>query len=151
MNKVGTRAFTFAEAGMVVGDTATLVNEDAITFVVTHVGDPANVRDADRVDVYVMGEVVVTDENLRKATDTAKRIAEPGYSKNTGFHSPLEWVNPEGVRLTNLIEGRLKAGLGQTHGALGRSGRGKEVTTTLSLCDTCFLEVPATGICFWCE
>ncbi len=151
MNKNGTRAFTFAEAGMVVGDTATLVNETAIAFAVTHVGDPSDVRDPDRVDVLVLGETVVFDESLRKATDTAKRIAEPEYSKNTDFHAPLEWVTSEGVRLTDIIEGRLKAGEVSAHGATGLDGRGQASQVTLNLCETCFLELPSTGVCFWCE
>lgn len=136
--------FNAIEAGLVQGDTLQLVNDDAIEMRFDDVLD-------EEVTLLVLGEEVARNLTPRQATDMGKRIANPNYSKNTGFPTAREWKFNDIVIGEFINENTMKV-KGNPTGARGSEGRGREAKTVrLPICETHFVEISATGVCFWCE
>ena len=132
--------FTLAKANLVVGNIVELNSDKNITFKVMNVSP-------DRVNLLLDGEVIDEDLALANVTGIAKRLVNSDYSDSTNFHTPREW-NHNGIRLTNLVEGNLKAG--EIGISRPQGSKVQTVNVTGNLCEGCFTTLPLTGICDFC-
>ena len=135
--------FNAIDAGLVKGDTLQLVNDDAIEMRFDDVFD-------EEVTLIVLGDEVARNLTPRQATDMGKRIADPSYSKNTGFATAREWKF-DGIVIGEFINDNTMNAKGNPTGANGNAGRGEVSEVTLEVCDTHFIQKNALGVCFYCD
>jgi len=132
--------FSVSESGMKAGDVCQLVRASHVEMMIV---------DENHANVLVDGQVIMEGLALYEATDFAKRLNNPNLQDSTKFHTPREWTF-QGKRLSNLIEGNLVFSVRSTENLSSDSRNKNTVNVVGQTCETCFTQVPLTGVCDFC-
>ena len=103
----------------------------------------ATLRDDNLFNLEVDGDFVETG-TLSGITTPAKRIENPNFSDNTNFPASRAWVTFGGKRIMEFMGNR-----GQKING-GSSEKTSNVNIVGQTCESCFTQVPLTGVCDFC-
>ena len=87
--------------------------------------------------------------SLMRIMRTSSLTVRSNLQDSTKFHTPREWTF-NGKRLSSLIEGNLVFSVRSTENLSSDSRNKNTVNVVGQTCETCFTQVPLTGVCDFC-